>query len=63
MTKALTDPKIPTGIYNIASESVHLPSYIKERYNWEGEVVESFSLGYYPEVVFDTTKAKAVGLV
>ena len=36
MAKALTDPKIPTGIYNIASESVHLPSYIKERYNWGG---------------------------
>ena len=63
VTRALTDPDLPRGIYNLASEAVHLPTYIKEEYGWEGDVVEPYSLGYCSTVVFDTNKAKSVGLI
>ena len=61
--RALTEPEIPFGVYNLASETVHLPSYIKEHYGWEGEVVEPRSLGFCPAVIFDTSKAESVGLI
>ena len=63
VTRALTDPALPRGIYNLASEAVHLPTYIKENYDWEGDVIEPFSLGYCSTVVFDTNKAESVGLI
>ena len=63
VTRALTDPKIPFGVYNLASEVVHLPTYIKAEYGWDGEVIEPYSLGYCSTVVFDTSKAKGVGLI
>lgn len=61
--RALTNPNLPYGTYNIASEAVHLPTFIKEEYGWEGEIVEPYSLGYYPEVVLDVKKAEEVGLI
>ena len=61
--RALTDPDMPRGIYNLASETVHLPTYIKEHYGWEGEVVKPRSLGFCPAVIFDTSKAESVGLI
>ena len=61
--RALTDPAMPRGIYNLASETVHLPSYIRENYGWKGEVVEPRALGFSPAVIFDTSKAESVGLV
>ena len=63
VTQALTDPGLPRGIYNLASEVVHLPTYIKENYSWEGDTVEPYSVGYCSAVVFDTSKAKSVGLI
>ena len=51
------------GIYNIASADVHLPTYIKERYDWEGEVVPAHSLGLSPAVIIDTTKAKDLAIL
>ena len=53
----------PVGVYNLASEAVHLPTFIKEKYGWEGDVVEPYSLGYCSTVVFDTNKAESVGLI
>ena len=61
--RALTEPDMPRGIYNLASETVHLPTYIEEHYGWEGEVVEPWSLGFCPAVIFDTSKAESVGLI
>ena len=63
VTRALTDSDIPQGIYNLASEAVHLPTYIKEEYSWEGDIVEPYSLGYCSTVVFDTSKAEGAGLI
>ena len=51
------------GIYNIGSESVHLPTYIKEKYGWTGEVVPAHSLNLSPAVMTDWTKAKDLGLL
>ena len=51
------------GIYNIGSESVHLPTYIKGKYSWEGEVVPAHSLSLSPAVVIDWTRAKDLGLL
>ena len=53
----------PPGIYNIASESMHLPSYIKNRFDWKGEIVAANSLGRSPAIVLDTSKAKAHKLI
>ena len=63
VTRALADPDIPRGVYNLASEAVHLPTFIKENYGWEGEIVAPYSLGYYTEGVLDTGKAESVGLI
>ena len=63
VTRALTDPDLPRGVYNLASEAVHLPTYIKENYGWEGDIVEPYSLGYCSAVVFDTSKSESVGLI
>ena len=51
------------GIYNIASEDVHLPSYVRSKYGWTGEVVPAHSLNLSPAVMIDTTKAKDLGLI
>ena len=55
--------EIPPGIYNIASEAVHLPSYIQERFGWQGEVVAADSLNLSPAIVLDITKAGTTGLI
>ena len=55
--------EIPPGIYNVASEAVHLPSYIKEQFGWQGEVVAADSLNLSPAIVVNTSKAKGQGLI
>ena len=59
----ITDPTIAPGIYNLASESVHLPTFIKDEFGWDGEVVAAHSLNLSPAVVMDTTKAQERGLL
>ena len=51
------------GIYNIGSESVHLPTYIKEKYGWTGEVVPAHSLNLSPAVMIDWAKAKDLAII
>ena len=55
--------EIPPGVYNIASETVHLPTYIEGRFDWEGEVVSPHTLGRSPAIVLDITKAWKAGLI
>ena len=55
--------EIPPGIYNIASEAVHLPSYIEEQFAWQGEVVTADSLNLSPAIVVDIAKARKAGLI
>ena len=55
--------EIPAGIYNIASEAVHLPSYVEKQFGWTGEVVPANSLSRSPAIVLDITKARKVGLI
>ena len=61
--RVMMDTEIEPGIYNLASEAVHLPTFIKEEYGWEGEVVEADSLNLSPAIVFDTTKAEKAELM
>ena len=63
VTRVLTDPELPRGVYNLASEAVHLPTFIREEYDWAGDIVEPYSLGFCSTVVFDTGKAEGEGLV
>ena len=60
---AVSSPNPEYGIYNIASETVHLPTFIKNRYGWEGEVIPAGTLKYGASVEFDTTKAYKAGLL
>ena len=60
--RALTNKNIPCGIYNILSEIVHLPSYVREKYGWRGEIVPKGSLGLSPALELDDRKAKRAKL-
>ena len=51
------------GIYNVATKDVHLPTYIKEQYRWEGEVVPAYSLGLSPALWINPTKAQDFGII
>ena len=54
---------IPGGIYNVASKLIHLPSYIKEHFGWEGEVVPAYSMTKTPPITVSTLKARQAGVV
>ena len=62
VNNALTK-QIRPGIYNIASEIVRLPDYIKTKYGWEGEVVPRGSLGLSNIPVLNLRKAQDAGLI
>ena len=51
------------GVYNIGSEVIHLPTYVKEQFGWEGEIVPANSLGRSPAIALDTSKAEVHGLI
>ena len=51
------------GVYNIGSEVIHLPTYVKEKFGWEGEIVPANSLGRSPAIALNTSKAKVHGLI
>lgn len=62
--KAVMEEEVPTGVYNLATEIIHLPSFIKENYGWEGEVVPADSMkGLGPWPVLDTTKGEMYGIL
>ena len=61
---ALENPNSPPGIYNIATEVIHLPSFIKENYGWEGKVIPADSMeGLGPWPIIDTSKAYRWGFI
>lgn len=55
---------VPTGVYNLATEIIHLPTFIKENYGWDGKVVPADSMrGLGPWPALDTRKAEQYGLI
>ena len=53
---------IPGGVYNLASEDVHLPTLLQEKFGWRGEVVKQSALQGIPCPQVDLIKANKVGL-
>ena len=51
------------GIYNIATGIVHFPSFLSDRFGWDGDVVPAHSLGRTPNSQLDTGKAEKAGLL
>ena len=51
------------GVYNIASGNVHFPSYLEDRFGWDGDIVPAHSMGRSPNCILDCTKAKQAGLI
>lgn len=51
------------GIYNIASGTVHFPSFLEDRFGWDGEIVPAHSMGRPPNSQLDTFKAREGGLI
>ena len=60
--RAMTD-SVPCGIYNIASGTIHFPTFLEDRFNWKGDVVPAHSLGKSPNSQIDCTKALQSGLL
>lgn len=53
--RALTNGA-PGGIYNIASGTVHFPTFLEDRFGWEGEVVPAHSMGRTPNSQLNVDK-------
>ena len=51
------------GIYNIASGTVHFPSFLEDRFGWDGEIVPGHSMGRTPNSQLNTEKAIMAGLL
>ena len=51
------------GVYNIATGIVHFPSFLEDRFGWDGEIVPAHSMGRTPNSQLDTDKAKQAGLL
>ena len=54
--------QINGGIYNIASETVHVPTFIMKFGEWSGSIVPADSLQVSPSIIVDITKAKEAGI-
>lgn len=51
-------------LYNIATEVIQVPEFIKENYGWQGEVVKANSMSHLgPWPILDTRKAERYGLL
>lgn len=59
---ALSDLRT-SGIYNIASGIVHFPTFLEDRFGWEGTVVPAHSMSRTPNSQLDTSKANEAGLL
>ena len=62
VTNAL-EGNVPGGIYNVMSENIRLPEFIKSKFDWQGEVVAQGGLGLTPSTCLDIRKARARGLL
>ena len=51
------------GVYNIATGIVHFPSFLSDRFAWDGDVAPAHSMGRTPNSQLDTGKAEKVGLL
>ena len=51
------------GIYNIATGIVHFPSFLSDRFGWDGDVVPAHSMGRTPNSQLNTEKAEESGLL
>ena len=60
--RALTNG-VPGGIYNIASGTVHFPTFLEDRLNWKGDVVQAHSMGMTPNSQLSVEKARKAGLL
>ena len=54
---------VPSGVYNVMSENIRLPEFVKEQFDWHGEVVPQGSLGLTPSTCLDISKANTEGLI
>lgn len=53
----------PGGIYNIASGTIHFPTFLKDRFGWCGDIVPNGMLGKTPNSALDIRKATGAGLL
>ena len=53
----------PGDVYNVMSEDIQLPEFVKEQFDWNGKVVPQGSLGLTPSTCLDISKAKTRGLI
>ena len=51
------------GVYNIASGTVHFPTFLEDRLNWEGDVVTAHSMARTPNSQLAVEKAWEAGLL
>ena len=53
----------PGGVYNVASGTVHFPTFLEDRFGWRGNVVPAHTLGKTPNSQLDVSKAKHANLL
>ena len=53
----------PGGLYNIASGTVHFPTFLEDRFNWRGDIVPANSLGRTPNSQLSVEKALQAKLI
>lgn len=63
VNRVMQTKQVKPGIYNVASEIVHLPTHVKGRYGWEGEIIPAHALNRSPAIQLDTTKAERAELI
>ena len=57
------DGVAPGGVYNIASDNVHFPSYLEDKFGWNGDIVPAHSMNRSPNCMLDCQKARMAGLI
>lgn len=53
----------PGGVYNIASDNVHFPSYLEDKFGWNGDIVPAHSMNRSPNCMLNCSKAKGARLI
>jgi len=51
------------GVYNIAAGNVHFPTYLEDKFGWNGDIVPAHSMGRTPNCMLDCKKARQAGLI
>ena len=54
---------VPGGIYNIASGTIHFPTFLEDRLGWNGEVMPAHTMGRTPNSQLNIGKAEESGLI